>query len=344
MFSPTTPFQDDKILWDLALSRYHLPAVTVADQIGIFSLIQRGLTTVKQLAEELAQDIKGIEALTCLLSSLNLLDKSYDKLVLNSITQNYLLPSSPLYWGPALNSKFSRIHESVEYERLLVNFSNGKAPLLSNGKNLLSMWEKGDLGGDETAEFTKIMHVTIFSAAIEAIQKNVFKGIKHLLDVGGGSGCFVSAFVKKYKAKGTVFDLPAVCEAAKQYLNELETSDLITLQPGNFFSDAFPQGADGILFSNIFHDWSLEKAYFLIKKAYDILPSGGKIFVHEMFLNEEKNGPLATATFNLLMYINFKSQQYTAKELFTLLQEAGFKNQKIVKTHSYYSVIEAEKL
>ena len=36
------PWGDDRALWDALLSRWHLPAVTVADELGLFALLDTG--------------------------------------------------------------------------------------------------------------------------------------------------------------------------------------------------------------------------------------------------------------------------------------------------------------
>ena len=143
-------------------------------------------------------------------------------------------------------------------------------------------------------------------------------------------------------AKASVFELLSVCQVAQDYLMKTVSQDQVELYPGNFFTDPFPDGVDGILFSNVLHDWQPEKAALLINEAYRVLPKGGRVFIHEMLLNKESK-PLAAATFNLLMYINHGSQQYTNESLFSLLTECGFQGMKTIKTHPYYSVTIAEK-
>ncbi len=334
-------FVSDSPMWNLWLGRFHLPSVAASDTLGVFTTIAKGIDTTTELAKVMRLDLPGIEALTTLLASLGLLNKRGEKIALTSLAQNYLLPDSPFYWGHA----FNRIYESVEYKRLLDTFKGERAEIFAQGKSLTTMWEQGDIDPAAAREFTKIMHCTILPAAVAAVEKDVFAGITHLLDIGGGSGCFANNFVKHYKgAKATIFELPAVCDVARSYLKDLGTLAQIDFYHGNFFKDAFPKGTDGILFSNIFHDWKPDQALLLARKAYDALPTGGKIFVHEMLLNEAKNGPLTPATFNLLMYMNHGSQQFTQTELFTLLQEAGFVHPQRVDTHPHYSVVIAEKL
>ena len=59
-----------------------------------------------------------------------------------------------------------------------------------------------------------------------------------------------------------------------------------------------------MFYSNIFHDWSVEKCFYLAKKTYDSLPVNGYIFLHESLLNDDGNGPLAAAYFSFHMFIH----------------------------------------
>lgn len=331
---------DDKIMWDVWLSRYHLPALAAADTLGIFQKIQNGMGTPHLVAEALGIDIRGIEALTCFLVAFSFLKKIRTHLTLTQNAKKFLLPDSDFYWGAAL----CRAHESPEYFRILSTFKAGQAAQLAeNGKCFTQMWQQGEIDTQTAKNFTAIMHCTILTSAQMAVKSGVFSNIKYLLDVGGGSGCFASAFLKEYPgAKAAVFELPAVCQAAQEYLGETGGQHQVELYPGDFFRDSFPAGIDGILFSNILHDWQPKQAAPLIKKAYGVLPKGGSVFIHEMLLSKESQ-PLATATFNLLMYINHGSQQYTKEDLYSLLAETGFQGVKTIRTHPYYSVTVAEK-
>jgi len=334
----------DKYLMDLGLSRYHLAAVAVGDTVGIFEAVSKGCGTVEQLAPLLKLEQNGVEALTCLLASLKLLNKNASMVSLTETSKKFLLKNSFIYWGEVL----SHTRDTLEY-RVVINAIHNRAvkqstQMSENGSSFADMWSNGDFELSSAKKFINVMNSTIFVPAMKAIQSNLFKDVIHLLDVGGGSGGFASLFIKKYaNKKATIFEISRVSNITKRYLKELGTLNQVKLQKGDFFKDEFPYGVDAVLFSNILHDWSIQKVKILIDKAYKTLPCGGRIFVHEMLLNEEKNGPLNAAAFNLFMYTNYKAQQFTRSELFLLLEEAGFHKCIEHKTHQDYSLIIAIK-
>lgn len=73
------------------------------------------------------------------------------------------------------------------------------------------------------------------------------------------------------------------------------------------------------------------------------IPPGGKIFVQEILLDEEKASPGVAVAFDVMMCLNHGSQQFTAGELLGLLKEAGFVDPAIVHRFGYYSLTTARK-
>lgn len=338
-FPSTLPHQDDQIIYDLWFTRYQLPALAFAVNLNLFQHIERGASDVPTLAGVLKLDIKGVNALCTLLAAQGFLEKRKNFIKLTESSRYYLIPTSDFFWGPALK----RVENTNYYKDLSEAINNQYYLSAASGKTFTTMWETGDIVSEEAEKFTAIMQSTIFYAAMAAVKTNIFDGITCLVDVGAGSGCFASCFVHKYeKADAIVFEIPVVAEITQKYLVKFETDNKIKIIAGNFFSDDLPKG-DGILFSNILHDWKEEQVDMLLKKAYDALEHNGKIIIHEMLLNEEKNGPLAAAAFNLLMYINHRSQQFTYKELSDKLIKCGFKSVSLTNHHPHYSLIVALK-
>lgn len=335
-----SPSISDKPMWDIWMSRYHLAVVSVADELNLFGAINTNKLNVSQIADRVGVLPRSIELISEILTILGFLNKKNGVYSLSQTSKTYLMPSSQFYWGALLES-FRKIEE---HQKILNAIKLGSNQLLYENKTFTDMWKEGSLTLEAASFFTKKMHATIFAPATIAIEKGVFKSTKNLLDVGGGSGCFSIAFLKRYpKHKATIFELPVVCEIARQYIEEYNLSNKIITHAGNFFnSKMWPTGHDGVLLSQILHDWPEEYCKKILKNSYDSLSDGGTIYIHEMLLDERKS-PLAVSCFDLLMFINHKSQQFTKKKIFELLKLAGFKNCKIKKTFGYYSVIYAKK-
>src|SRR5271154_6335353 len=91
-----------------------------------------------------------------------------------------------------------------------------------------------------------------------------FSGIGSIVDIAGGHGLMLAMILKKNpEMKGTLFEMPYVCEgAAKGPLKEL--MDRCTLASGDMFAEV-PAGADAYIMKHIIHDWPDEKCVQILK-------------------------------------------------------------------------------
>jgi hypothetical protein len=330
---------NDKIMWDIWMSSYHMSSLTVADELGLFNSIKKRKNGIKTLANNLKVNERGLISLTNVLSALGFINKRNSVLTLNPYSTSYLLSDSPFYWG----AQFKQLCDRTEHKRLLNALRNSTTELTFNNESFSNMWENGSLTAPAADDFTNKMHATIFAPALNAIKSGIFSTTKKLLDIGGGSGCLSVAFTKKYpQSCATVLELPQVCDITSKYLKAFNAKN-VEIISSNFFLDQWPKGFDGILFSQIFHDWPLAQCKFLAKQAYNALPLNGKIYIHEMFLDTNEKTPLTVACFDLLMFMNHQSQQFTKTLLTTILKDVGFKNFKFKRTFGYYSILTAQK-
>jgi 3-hydroxy-5-methyl-1-naphthoate 3-O-methyltransferase len=112
----------------------------------------------------------------------------------------------------------------------------------------------------------------------------------------------------------------------------------------NMFAQKWPLDHDAHFLSNIFHDWDEQGCTLLARRSFEALPSGGKIFLHEMLMDDDCCGPLHATLFSLVMLLGTKGRQYSFGELSKILADAGFVDIDARATpHGYYSIISAQK-
>ena len=164
-----------------------------------------------------------------------------------------------------------------------------------------------------------------------------------MLDVGGGSGAHsIGAALKWPDLHAIVFDAAPVCEVAAEFIARYDLQGRIRTHAGDMWNDAFPQ-ADLHFYSFIYHDWTPEKCRFLTRKSFESLPPGGRIFIHEMLYDDAKTGPFPIAAFSMIMLGWTEGEQYSGRDLSTMLEEAGFTNIDVKPTFGYWSIITAGK-
>ncbi|MBE0534454.1 MAG: methyltransferase domain-containing protein [Phycisphaerae bacterium] len=147
---------------------------------------------------------------------------------------------------------------------------------------------------------------------------------KRLLDVGGGPGTYaILACTSQPQLEAVVFDLPETIAIARQVVEKAGLSARISFCEGDWEKDAFGQGFDAVLMSNIMHGPE-SMAPMKLQKAFEALIPGGLLIIQEFLLNDDKTGPLTAALFNIMV------GAYSARELTRLIEQAGFVQAKLV--------------
>lgn len=332
------PTTGDQLIWDIWLSQHLLPALTVAEEIGLFEAIAREGKTTGALAEELEADPFVLGVLLSMVAAMGLAEHRIERWHATDASRIYLLPDSPFSWSPVFRRYRTTLPSHVQFREALKQGSPEE-----EGQHVVA-WASGVLGILQARQVAGFMHAHSLPSAIAVARSGVFKGVRRLLDVGGGSGCYAVAIAQhEPELNATILDLPAMCKAAQDYIDTGEVDGRVDTIAVDMFREPWPDGYDALFFSNIFHDWRPETCAELAGKAFAALPSGGRIVLHEMLLGDNKDGPLTATAFSMLMLLGTRGRQYSLVEFRDILQDAGFTDVGATHTCGYYSLVSATK-
>jgi len=156
---------------------------------------------------------------------------------------------------------------------------------------------------------------------------------KLLVDVGGGTGIYSFALLQKNpKLRAVIVDRPEVLRIAEELAAEYGVADRAELLPGDMFADPLPTDADVVLLSNILHDWDLPECRQLVQRCADSLAPGGRLLIHDVFLNDKLDGPLPIALYSASLFYFTEGRAYSAAEYRSWLAEAGLVSGEIIPT------------
>jgi acetylserotonin N-methyltransferase len=340
------PASPDRAIWDIWLSMYRLPAMAVADELGIFASLASAPATAAEMAQRLGFNRRATDVLLSMLSALGLVAVRDGCYALTDVTRTYLLRESPYYWGPLLRilgvmpQHHAALIEALRAPDRASPMDAAPAHNEAPRSGAADAWTRGQIERAQAEAVTRLMHCHSLPASVGAARNGNFEGTTRLLDVGGGSGCFSIAIAQQFPSiRCTVLELPAVCDVARRYIADGGVADRVDTTSIDMFREPWPRGYDGMFFSNIFHDWNVETNTFLARCAYQALAPGGRIFLHEMLLAEDGSGPVTTASFSMLMLLGTHGRQYSFAELRQILTSAGFANVDARPTYGYYSVV-----
>ena len=175
----------------------------------------------------------------------------------------------------------------------------------------------------------------------QLLQHEGLASVRHLLDVGGGSGETAVLFAERFpEAKVTVFDLPTVSQLGARTL-PASVQGRISFHPGNLMEDRFPGGVDGILFSHVVEIFSAERILSMFERAFEALVPGGKIFLYNMTAqDDEKGGPLcarASLFFNVLA--SGEGMTYPARDYEAWLRQVGFASVETFRCQYEHAIV-----
>jgi O-methyltransferase domain len=189
-----------------------------------------------------------------------------------------------------------------------------------------SMFEELYANEASLGEFLNAMSGFQGQNFIQLAEKFDFSQYKTVSDIGGALALLTRTIGDRHKHLSfNSFDLPAVASHAQRHIDAADMSERITVIPGDFFKDNFPE-ADVITMGNILHDWNLENKKLLIKKAYDTLPEGGAFIAIENLIDDARRENAFGLLMSLNMLIEFGDAfDYTSADFCEWCSEVGFK-------------------
>ena len=241
---------------------------------------------------------------------------------LTSLAQEHLVKGAPHFLGPY----YAPIADTPIVQDYLNVLSSGK-PANWQAHDDGADWHASMLDDSFARDFTALMHCRglLFGQKLAQALASQLTDRTHLLDVGGGSGIYAATMVAAHPhLRATVLEQAPVDAIARKEIDQHGLADHLTVHTADMFAAPWPKAADVILFSNVLHDWDVSEVHRLIEQAADTLPSGGLLVIHEVFINDDKNGPIPAAEYSALLMCITQGKCYTHAEYANLLDAAGF--------------------
>lgn len=169
---------------------------------------------------------------------------------------------------------------------------------------------------------------------------------KELIDVGGGSGTYMQAFLEASPAmRATLYDRPSVIDMARRRLAATGLLDRITLVAGDFYKDELPPGHDLALLSAIIHQNSPEQNLALYRKTLSALQPGGRLVIRDHVMNRDHTQPAGGALFAVNMLVSSPGGgTYSFDEIRETLTAAGYADIRLLQADERMSgLVEAFK-
>lgn len=317
-----TALTRDKIM-QLGLGFWASKTLLSAVELGLFTELARGPLSAEAVSERLGLHPRSRRDFLDALVSLGLLERDADGIYANAPeADTFLDRAKPTYIGGILEMANERLYPfwGSLTEALRTGRPQNEA---KTGSNFFAA-----LYADHARleSFLSAMTGLSLGAALALARQFPWNDYRTFIDVGGAQGGVpVQLALAHPHLTGGVFDLPAVGPVFEKYAAQHGLSDRLRFYAGDFFTDRLPT-ADVLIMGHILHDWDLEEKQMLLRKAFDALPAGGALIVHETLIDDARR----ENTLGLLMSLNMLIEtpggfDYTGADCSRWMREAGFR-------------------
>ncbi|HEY2412330.1 MAG TPA: methyltransferase [Pirellulaceae bacterium] len=308
-------------------------------------------------AERLSADLKLAErpsvVLFTALRAMRLLEiDSAGRLTLTAVAREHLVPGGSFFVGDYIGLAANSPGVAAMVERLRLNKPYGAEPAIGTNTNAATgtafIYREGTPSAMEAEDSARRLTLALAGRAknvapalAEAVDAS---GCRTLLDLAGGTGIYSIALVQKNPhLRAIVYDRPDVLKVAAELVAEYGVQDRVDLVPGDMFVDPLPTGMDLVLLSNVLHDWDVPECKKLIGHSASALRDQGRLLIHDVFLNDALDGPLAIALYSAALFILTEGRAYSAAEYRAMLAEASLSPRAVVPTGVHCGLLEAVK-
>ena len=291
-------------------------------RLGVPDRLQAGPRSVADLAVDTGTDPDALHRLLRAAAGLGLVDSDADRWHLTA--DGSLLVSgvassignlAQLFCGDAVWRAWGDLEWSVRTGEPSLEKITG-----------MGTFEHMAANPDMLAIFTEAMAEGTRIAAPGVVASCDLDGVGTLVDVGGGDGTLLAAFLSAHPTlRGILFDTPDGVGGAVGS----ERCDVVT---GDFFA-AVPT-ADAHVIKSVVHDWDDERSVAILTRIREAMPSHGRLFLVEPVLAPDTAGLAAqrvTLMSDLNMLVCTGGRERTEAEFRALLDAAGLRMASVTR-------------
>jgi len=313
-------------IMQLGLGFWGSKTLLSAIELGLFTELAKGPLTLEALTTRLNLHSRSARDFFDALVSLGMLKRIGLRYANTAETALYLDRTKPSYVGGMLEMSNARLY------RFWGSLTEG----LRTGKPQNEAKTGEDFFGTLYADphrleaFLKAMTGLSLGAGRAIAKKFSWEKYRTFADVGCAQGGVAVEVALAHKhLTGFGMDLPVVQPVFEAYAQTNGVAQRLKFHHGDFFTDSLPN-VSVIIMGHILHDWNLDEKMLLLRKAYDALPPGGALIVHEALIDDARK----QNAFGLLMSLNMLIEthggfDFTGADCRKWMKEVGFKRTQV---------------
>ena len=340
-----SPEYDPTPIFEHFRGSYSTELLTAAvEHLGLFRILAQEPLLAETLQSRLGLAPRAFVVLVTAMRAMKLVDvDSTHRLQLSSIAREHLVPGAEFHVGDYVGLAANSPGVLAMVNRLR---SNQLARAAESDAGAAFIFREGLESAMETEQSARRLTLALAGRAknvAPVLAQRVHFGNETLLDVGGGTGIYSIACLRNHPGlKAIVFDRPEVLKVAAEFATQYGVANRLECRAGDMFADPLPS-ADAILLSNVLHDWDVPECELLVNRCARSLRPGGRLLIHDVFLNDELDGPLPVALYSASLFSLTEGRAYSGREYREWLGRANLIASEIVPTLIHCGVLTGTK-
>ena len=301
-------------------------ALLSALELDVFTALAKGPLSADVLANRLGLHARSAQDFLDTLVALRLLERHGNQYANTPETDLFLDKAKPSYMGGILEMANARLYPFWGSLTEALRTGQPQNEAKSGGNFFAALY--ADPGRLEN--FLKAMTGLSLGSGQAIARQFPWKDYRTFVDIGTAQGGVpVQVALAHEHLSGGGMDLPVVQPIFESYIRSHGLSGRLSFHSGDFFNDPLPH-ADVLIMGHILHDWNLEEKLMLLTKAYQAVPTGGALIVHEAIIDDDRR----QNAFGLLMSLNMLIEtpggfDYTGADCTAWMKKVGFKKTRV---------------
>jgi len=311
--------------------------VHVAAKLKLADQLENGPLSASELAQRTGANADALERMMRALTQIGVFRRERDGRFANNRVSRVLRKDA--LGGPAFPEYFGSSYHAHAWAELEHTVMTGKSAF--DRVHGVSFWdycekhpEHGHVFGEAMSRLTELDAPGVASAS-------VFRDVKKVCDVAGGSGMLLSEILAQHPhLSGLLFDQPARIEEARARLRQRNVLSRCEFASGDFF-EAVPSGADAYLLKDILHDWDDARSLTILKNCRRAMSPKQRLLIVELLVTEQPPYPMVHLIDMEVMTVCSEGRQRTEEQFRALLDASGFHLHKVHPLPGLSTLVEA---
>ena len=308
-------------------------AMVAGMQLDVFTPLQDGPMRVEHLAEALAVQPHKLRPLLYALVAAELLTVEDERFSNTPEAAHFLVRGQPAYLGDTYEGRLMRWQATLHTaETIRTGIPQAKVDYAA-------------MPPDQVAAHYRGIHAEAVAAARTLMARHDFSSVRHLVDVGGGSGGLALTLAGSYpQLQATVVDLATVTPITQRYIDEAGLAARVHVMTADAVQGPLRGAFDVAVLFRLLQVLSPDQAPRVLRNVGQIVEPGGVMYIVGQMLDNSRLSPPETVAGNLFFLNVFdEGQAYTEQEHRDWLADAGFAQCERLILPNKMSIVSARK-